>query len=64
MSLLHVQNSVSAALKKTGDAGKVEWDGKDPTVCYNLKEYPKVFRCKMGDTVVTSRILIIFLPIN
>ncbi|HEV7621038.1 MAG TPA: rod shape-determining protein MreC, partial [Flavisolibacter sp.] len=32
MSLLHIQNSVSGALKKTGDAGKIEWDGKDPKI--------------------------------
>lgn len=54
MSLLHVQSSVSAALKKTGDAGKVEWDGKDPRIV-QLKGISKSVEVKVGDTVVTSR---------
>lgn len=54
MSLLHVQNSVSGALKKTGDAGKVEWDAKDPRFVY-LKGISKSIPIKIGDTVVTSR---------
>ncbi len=35
MSLLHIQSSVSGALKKTGDAGKVEWDGKETNSILN-----------------------------
>lgn len=54
MSLLHVQSSVSAALKKTGDAGRVEWDGKDPRFVL-LKGISKSVEVKKGDTVVTSR---------
>lgn len=54
MSLLHVQSSVSAALKKTGDAGKVEWDGKDPGYV-QLKGISKSVEVKNGDTVLTSR---------
>ena len=54
MSLLHVQSSVSAALKKTGDAGKLEWDGKDPRFV-QLKGISKSVEVKVGDTVVTSR---------
>ena len=54
MSLLHVQSSVSAALKKTGDAGKLEWDGKDPRFVV-LKGVSKSVEVKVGDTVVTSR---------
>jgi rod shape-determining protein MreC len=54
MSMLHVQSSVSAALKKTGDAGKVEWDGKDPHYV-QLKGISKSVEVKVGDTVVTSR---------
>src|SRR5215217_251679 len=30
MSLLHVQSSVSVSLKKTGELGKIRWDGNDP----------------------------------
>jgi rod shape-determining protein MreC len=54
MSLLHVRNSVSGALKKTGDAGRVEWDGKDPRFLM-LKGISKSVQLKVGDTVVTSR---------
>lgn len=54
MSLLHVQSSVSAALKKTGDAGKLEWDGKDSRFVL-LKGISKSVEVKVGDTVVTSR---------
>ena len=54
MSLLHVQSSASAALKKTGDAGKLEWDGKDPRFVL-LKGISKSVEVKVGDTVVTSR---------
>jgi len=54
MSLLHVKNSVSAALKRSGDAGKVEWDGKDPRFVL-LRGISKSVEVKVGDTVVTSR---------
>ncbi|MFL5809460.1 MAG: rod shape-determining protein MreC [Flavisolibacter sp.] len=54
MSLLHVQSSVSAALKRTGDAGKIEWDGKDPRFII-LKGISKSAEVKIGDTVLTSK---------
>jgi rod shape-determining protein MreC len=54
MSLLHVHSSISASLKKTGDAGKVEWDGKDPRFV-TLKNISKSVEVKIGDTVLTSR---------
>jgi rod shape-determining protein MreC len=54
MSLLHIQNSVSAALKKTGDAGRVEWDGKDPRFVF-LRGISKSVEVKVGDTVLTSK---------
>jgi rod shape-determining protein MreC len=53
MSLLHVQNTVSASLKKTGDFGTVEWDGNDPRFLL-LKKIPKTVEVKTGDTVLTS----------
>ena len=53
MSLLHVQNTVSASLKKTGDFGTVEWDGNDPRFLL-LKKIPKSIEVKTGDTVLTS----------
>jgi rod shape-determining protein MreC len=54
MTLLHVQSSVSAALKKTGTTGKVEWDGKDPRYVY-IKGIPQSVEVKVGDSVVTSQ---------
>lgn len=53
MSLLHVQNSVSASLKKSGDFGTAEWDGKDPRYLV-LRKIPKTVEVKIGDTVLTS----------
>lgn len=53
MSLLHVQNSVSASLKRSGDFGTAEWDGKDPRFLV-LKKIPKTVEVKMGDSVLSS----------
>jgi rod shape-determining protein MreC len=54
MSLLHVQSSVSASLKRAGESGRVEWDGKDPKILL-LEGIPKSVQVKVGDTVVTSK---------
>jgi len=54
MGLLHVQSSVSASLKNTGESGRVEWDGKDPKTII-LEGIPKSVPVKIGDTVVTSK---------
>ena len=54
MSLLHVQSSVSASLKKTGDAGKIKWDGKDPRFVV-MEGISKSVEVKVGDTVLTSK---------
>lgn len=61
MSLLHVQNSVSASLKKTGEFGTAEWDGKDPRYI-TLKRIPKTEEVKKGDTVLTSPVSFNFPP--
>lgn len=53
MSLLHRQSRISASLKKTGEAGRVEWDGKDPSMV-QLKDIPKSSKLQKGDTVETS----------
>ena len=53
MSLLHVQNTVNASLKKSGEFGKIEWDGKDPRFL-TLRNLPKSIEVKKGDTVLTS----------
>ncbi|MBS1749624.1 MAG: rod shape-determining protein MreC [Bacteroidetes bacterium] len=54
MSLLHRQSRVSVSLKKTGETGSIEWDGKDPLII-TFKNIPKSVPVKIGDTVVTSR---------
>lgn len=54
MSLLHVQSIVSASLKKTGESGRVKWDGKNPGVIL-MEGIPRNVQLKVGDTVVTSR---------
>lgn len=61
MSLLHVQNSVSASLKKSGDFGTAEWDGKDPGYIW-LKRIPKTVQVAKGDTVLTSPVSFNFPP--
>jgi len=54
MSLLHSETNVSASLLKSGETGRVEWDGNDPQVI-TFKNIPKSAQVKKGDTVVTSR---------
>jgi rod shape-determining protein MreC len=61
MSLLHVQSTVSGALKKSGDFGTVEWDGKDPRYL-TLKRIPKTVEVVKGDTVLTSSVSFNFPP--
>ena len=61
MSLLHVQNTVSASLKKSGEFGAIEWDGKDPRYLF-LKKMPKSIEVKIGDTVLTSKVSFNFPP--
>jgi rod shape-determining protein MreC len=53
MSLLHVQNKVNGSLKKSGNFGTIEWDGKDPQYLI-LKGIPQSAEVKKGDTVLTS----------
>jgi rod shape-determining protein MreC len=53
MSLLHVQSTISASLKKSGEFGTVEWDGQDPQFLL-LKKIPKTVEVQIGDTVLTS----------
>lgn len=61
MSLLHVQSTVSASLKKSGDMGTVEWDGKDPRYL-TMKRVPKSADLQKGDTVLTSPVSFNFPP--
>jgi rod shape-determining protein MreC len=61
MSLLHVQSTVSVALKKSGESGLVEWDGKDPQYLI-LKKIPKTVEVAKGDSVLTSSVSFNFPP--
>lgn len=61
MSLLHIQNSVSASLYRTGDFGTIEWDGNDPRYLL-LKRIPKTVEVKKGDSVLTSSVSFNFPP--
>ncbi len=61
MSLLHVQSTVSVSLKRSGDFGTAEWDGRDPRYLI-LKRIPKTVEIKPGDTVLTSMVSFNFPP--
>jgi rod shape-determining protein MreC len=54
MSLLHRQSRISSSLKRTGETGTVEWDGRDP-LTVTLKNIPRTASLKKGDTILTSR---------
>lgn len=53
MSLLHVQQKVNASLKKSGEFGTIEWEGKDPRFL-TLRGIPKSIEVQKGDTILTS----------
>ena len=53
MSLLHKDSKISAKLKKSGDAGQVIWDGKDPNRLL-LTDIRKSAKVAKGDSVYTS----------
>ena len=61
MSMLHVQSTVSVALKKSGDIGTIEWDGKDPRYLI-MKKVPKTVELTKGDTILTSPVSFNFPP--
>jgi rod shape-determining protein MreC len=61
MSLLHVQSTVSVALKKSGEFGTIEWDGKDPRYLI-LKRIPKTVDVVKGDSLLTSSVSFNFPP--
>jgi rod shape-determining protein MreC len=52
-SVLHIDVQVSVLLKKTGDFGTVQWDGKNPDYV-KLKYVPTHVNAAKGDTIVTS----------
>ena len=54
MSMLNKQSRISARLKKTGESGRIEWDGTNPRQV-QLRDIPKSVRPVAGDTVITSQ---------
>lgn len=54
MSMLNRQSRISARLKKTGESGRIEWDGADPRLV-QLRDIPKSVKVAKGDTVITSQ---------
>jgi rod shape-determining protein MreC len=61
MTMLNRQSSVSAKLKKTGEVGKVQWDGKSPDYV-TMINIPKSVSVAKGDSVVTSGYSLSFPP--
>jgi rod shape-determining protein MreC len=53
MSLLHIQNKASVLVKKTGNAGIISWDAKDPRLLI-LTNIPKSDSIVKGDTIITG----------
>jgi rod shape-determining protein MreC len=53
MSLLHVQNKANVLVKKTGNAGTISWDAKDPRFLI-LNNIPKSDSIIKGDTILTG----------
>ena len=61
MTMLNRQSSVSAKIKKTGEVGKVQWDGKSPN-SVTMVNIPKSVAITKGDSVVTSGYSLSFPP--
>jgi rod shape-determining protein MreC len=61
MTMLNRQSSVSARIKKTGEIGKVQWDGKSPDRV-TMINIPKSVAVAKGDSVVTSGYSLAFPP--
>lgn len=53
MSMLHIQNKVNVFLKKTGSAGTISWNAKDPRFLM-LEKIPRHDSIQKGDTVLTG----------
>lgn len=53
MSLFHRQSSVSAKLKKSGEIGKITWDGSSKLLL-TMTNVPKSAEVAKGDSVITS----------
>jgi len=63
MSLLHVKNNVNAIMKKSGNAGTISWDGKNP-LFLTMTGVPKSDTIARGDTVLTGTYSLSFPPLK
>ncbi len=61
MSMLNRQSSVSARLLKSGEIGKIQWDGASPSAV-TMINIPKSANVAKGDSVVTSGYSLSFPP--
>lgn len=61
MTMLSRQSSVSAKLLKTGEVGKIQWDGETPDRV-TMINIPKSAPVAKGDTVITSGYSLSFPP--
>ncbi len=52
-SILNTDEQVSSLLKRTGNFGTIQWDGRDPELV-NLNYIPRHVKPQAGDSVVTS----------
>jgi rod shape-determining protein MreC len=63
MSLLHVKNNVNAIMKRSGSAGTVSWDGKNP-LSLTMTGISKSDTITKGDTVLTGTFSLSFPPLK
>jgi len=63
MSLLHVKNNVNAIMKRSGNAGTISWDGKNP-LYLTMTGIPKSDTINRGDTVLTGTYSLSFPPLR
>jgi len=63
MSLLHVKNNVNAIMKKSGNAGTISWDGRNP-LFLTMTGVPKSDSIARGDTVLTGTYSLSFPPLK
>ncbi len=61
VSVLHIENNVSAKIKSTGELGYIKWPGIQTEVVemMDVSKYKKVLK---GDTIVTSDYNVVFPP--
>jgi rod shape-determining protein MreC len=63
MSLLHVKNNVNAIMKRSGSAGTISWDGKNP-LYLTMTGISKSDSIAKGDSVLTGTYSLSFPPLK